>query len=58
MSTYGDVLMWVGLGLAIVFGIPVLLFGNPKSYLAPKLFTTAALILIVSAGLQLAGNLS
>lgn len=58
MSTYGDVLMWVGLGLAIVVGVPVLLFGNPKSYLAAKLFVTAALILVVSAGLQLAGNLS
>lgn len=57
MSTYAEVLMWVGLGLCIL-GIPAVLFSNPKSYLAAKLLIIAALALVVSAGLQLAANLS
>ncbi|MDO2986902.1 hypothetical protein [Mycobacteroides abscessus] len=56
MSTYSEVLMWVGLCLCII-GIPVVLFDNPKSYHAAKLFTIAAVALVVSTGLQLAPNL-
>lgn len=57
MITYGDALMWIGLGLALI-GVVVMLFGNSKSYLAAIILTTAALVLVISAGLQLAGNLS
>lgn len=57
MSTYAEVLMWVGLGLCII-GIPAVLFSNPKSHLAAILLTIAALALVVSAGLQLTANLS
>lgn len=57
MTTYGDALMWIGLGLTLI-GVVVMLFGNSKSYLAAKILTTAALVLVISAGLQLAGNLS
>lgn len=57
MSTYAEALMWLGLGLCAI-GIPVVLFDNPKSYLAVTLLTIAALSLIISAGLQLSANLS
>lgn len=55
VSTFANALMWVGLSLCVV-GIPIVLFSNPKSYLAAALLGTAALMLCISAGLQLAAN--
>lgn len=48
MSTFANALMWVGLSLCVV-GIPIVLFSNPKSYVAAALLGTAALMLCISA---------
>lgn len=56
MSTAGSVLLWFGLSLAGI-GVLAMLFDDAKRYRAAITLGVAAVVLVASAGFQLAGNL-